>query len=137
MNTVVKREIHALDYTLCVLLSLLDRIFRRRLDWWDISRGLNVKILDRQADVSRDVHVLISPVGWADDEWIAVRCEYHSENGWMPFKGCVHSSRLPDTFNGSFNFKIVWVWPFIIRGRYNEEKGYITEAVPECARLNK
>ncbi|OHA90597.1 MAG: hypothetical protein A2665_02545 [Candidatus Zambryskibacteria bacterium RIFCSPHIGHO2_01_FULL_46_30] len=131
----VKREIHALDYMLCVLISLLDRIFRRRLDWWDISQGLNVEILDRQADVSRrDVLVRILPVGWAEDEWIAVRC-MHERRGWVPFKGAVYSHRLPDRFPRIFNFETHW--PIRIEGRGDEEKRYITEAVPEWAKLNR
>ena len=112
-------------------MSLLDRIFCRSLDWWNVSQGFDIEILERQADAQRDLLVRIRLVGWAEDEWISVRCMLEGR-GWVPFKGTVYSHRLPNCFPRMFNFETCW--PTLIEGRGSSERIFIAEAVPEWTR---
>lgn len=90
------REVHSLDYALCVLVSLLNRVFSFRCGnggWWNIHKGLNIKI--RKTMVRNGTHsaiVCIRPVGWEDDEHIEVRCVQvgdDSDDKWWPVEGVV------------------------------------------------
>ena len=121
-------EIHSLDYSLCILISLLDRVFRGRCGWWDVSHGLNVEIIDRQDDLPKDVLVFIHPVGWQFDEVIEVRC-MNTAYGWYPFEGTICSARLPDDLGFQFSFKTNWL-RYTLEGRDTSAKAFIQQACP-------
>lgn len=124
-----RREIHSLDYSLCILMSLLDRVFRGRCEWWDISHGLNIEILDRQEDGSKDVLVHIYPVGWQKDEMIIVRCMNFGYN-WWPFEGSVWSARLPDGLGYSFHFQTD-DWPlYTLKSNDSRSELFLKESCP-------
>lgn len=108
----IRREIHSLDYAVCVAVSLLDRIFRGRCKRWDISHGLDLEIIDRQQGYpDGDVLVTIHPVGWEEGERIVLQCARFGRE-WEVLEGTVFSERLPKQLERRFSFKFnVWHFP--------------------------
>lgn len=122
-----RREIHGLDYAICVLVSILDKVFRGRCDWWTVGRGLDIEILDRQDGPSKDVLVQIRPVGWRKDEYIVARCHWGGGE-WYVFEGHVDSLRLPGDLGFQFGFQTNW--PFTLKPLGDSAEHFLREAMP-------
>lgn len=121
-----RREIHALDYAICMAMSALDIVFHRHCEWWRINKGFNIEIEDLRHTSSMDAYVHVRPVGWREDEYIVLRCRKFYE--WKAFEAFVFSSRLPKEFSlGRFTCSIEYDK---LIGRDTESEKFLRRVMP-------
>ena len=68
-----KREIHALDYAACSLMTRLNIVFAGRLPGWGLpDQGLNLELVGvvKNLGVWIEAMVRIKPVGWPESSFI-------------------------------------------------------------------
>lgn len=124
------REVHSLDYALCVVVSLLNRVFFGHCKGWNVNNGLNIEIC--KTEVRGGIHhvnVCIRPVGWRDDEYIWVR-SVKIRDDWS-FKGTVCHSNLMD-YLGSRWFSFNVEYPMLsVEAIGTTEEDFLKKVCPE------
>jgi len=93
-----RSEIHALEYSICELMSALDSMCYRKIEGWELNRmGLDVTITDGPIDAERWVN--IRPVGWPVPSEIFCRFYKSGDLGWTAFEGAVHALHIGFTLD--------------------------------------
>ncbi len=116
----VKSEIGALEYAVCELMAILDRLLSRKIKKWQIGRGLDLNI--SMADgIIEPAFVNIHPVGWPKDAYIF--CKFYQmrgTGGWIPEDVSIFNQQL---FVPSLSFKFNGsVQPFIVVSATDRER---------------